>query len=517
MSKKLLIFSLIAALLLAAGMYLLTRDAPTWRATSTTSKLEVWCAAGLKAPVEELALSYERAYGTRLQINYGGSGTLLSNMEAARTGDVLLAADAAYATLAQKKGLAQETIALAQMRSVLAVKSGNPLQIKGWADLLQRPELKLGLCNPESAAIGATIKSIAEKHQQWPQLRDAAEVMKSTVSELALDLKAGALDAAFMWDQTAASLPELATVSCSELADTIVTVPGAVLTTSKQPRSALHFLRWIASAEHGAPVFRKHHFTAQGGDAWEEMPTLTIYAGSVNRPALEGALKIFTEREGVQVQTVYNGCGMLCSAMQALAKDPGGKVPDAYYACDVCFVPPVADLFPEAVRLSETDIIIAVAKGNPHGIHSLTDLTKPLLRVGVCDARQSALGFLTERLLDRAALLPGVSERIVTRVPTADLLVNQLRAGSLEAAIVYAANLSGVGDALDSVKIDHPAAKAVQPYAVSAKSPHRQLAGRLLELLKSRQAEFVKAGFRLLENESAVPSKAFDAPGFQKQ
>ena len=51
--------------------------------------------------------------------------------------------------------------------------------------------------------------------------------------------------------------------------------------------------------------------------------------------------------------------------MKTMGDSSNPKFPDAYYACDVCFVPPVAQQFPEAVMLTETDIVIAVPKGNP--------------------------------------------------------------------------------------------------------------------------------------------------------
>ena len=236
----------------------------------------------------------------------------------------------------------------------------------------------------------------------------------------------------------------------------------------------------------------------------------------MNRPAIENVLTRFCEREGAQIKTVYNGCGVLCATMRAATAN-SANLPDAYYACDICFVSPVADTFSEAVRLTETDIVIAVPAGNPAGIRTLADLTKPGLRVGICDLRQSALGFLTERLLDRMALREAVGQRVGTRVPTADLLVNQLRAGALDVAIVYRANVAALANVVEALPIDHPAAKAVQPFAVADRSPNRQLAGRLLETLQAHKGDLVKAGFRPLDETAAVPSKSFEAPEFDRK
>jgi ABC-type molybdate transport system substrate-binding protein len=177
-----------------------------------------------------------------------------------------------------------------------------------------------------------------------------------------------------------------------------------------------------------------------------------------------------------------------------------GERPDAYFACDVSFMNQVQDLFLDSANVSETDILIAVPKGNPRGIASLHDLTKEGLKLGVANAEQSALGALTERMLEGAGLLKGVMANVRSQTPTADMLVNQLRAGGLDAVIVYEANISQVRDRLDIVRIDLPSAKAVQPYAVAKGSSHKHLTRRLLDAITSAESQqhYRTAGFRWL-------------------
>ena len=107
------------------------------------------------------------------------------------------------------------------------------------------------------------------------------------------------------------------------------------------------------------------------------------------------------------------------------------KFPDLYYACDLCFVPPVADVFPEAVSLTETDIGIVVRKDNPHGVKTLADLAQPGLKVGLCNAEQSTLGYMTRGMLKSSGLHDSIHKNVVVETPTADLLVTQMRAGAL--------------------------------------------------------------------------------------
>jgi molybdate transport system substrate-binding protein len=102
----------------------------------------------------------------------------------------------------------------------------------------------------------------------------------------------------------------------------------------------------------------------------------------VNRPAIQDLVQAFANREGITVTTVFNGCGILCAAMKTMQDSSNPKFPDVYYACDVCFVPPVAKHFPEAVLLTEAEIVIAVPKGNPKSIKTLADLAPSSPRWG---------------------------------------------------------------------------------------------------------------------------------------
>jgi molybdate transport system substrate-binding protein len=214
--------------------------------------------------------------------------------------------------------------------------------------------------------------------------------------------------------------------------------------------------------------------------------------------------------------TVFNGCGILCASMKTMGGADDPKFPDAYYACDLCFVPPVADMFPEAVILTQTDIGIVVKKRNPRGVKTLADLAQPNLRVGLCNAEQSTLGYMTRGMLKSSGLNDSVRKNVVVETPTADLLVTQLRAGALDAAIVYRVNTqAAAAESLDFLPIQHEGAKAVQPFSVRTSSPNAQLGQRLLTFLKANRAKFEQAGFQW-RGEEAIPSKDIKVPDWLK-
>jgi ABC-type molybdate transport system substrate-binding protein len=292
---------------------------------------------------------------------------------------------------------------------------------------------------------------------------------------------------------------------------------AAVLSTCSQTQAALKFARYLAAPDKGGSIFEKYGFKPAGGDLWMAKPEMILYSGGVNRPAIEKLVQEFADREGITVTTVFNGCGILCASMKAMKDAANPKFPDAYYACDVCFVPPVAEHFPEAVMLTETEIVIAVPKGNAKQIKTLADLAQTGLKLGVCNAQQSTLGFMTQAILKSSNLMDSVMKNVVVQVPTADFLVNQMRAGALDAAIVYKVNVQQVAEHFDMIPLPADKARAVQPFAVRHDSPHKHLSNRLLAYLKNHKESFEAAGFVWKGGESPVPSSQLDIPPWLKQ
>lgn len=507
--KKLAALLLTIAALLAALALLQRRGTTT--AGPTATALTVYCAAGLKQPVEAIAAKYRAEFGVEVQLQYGPTGALISNLRVAKRGDLFIAADDGSIADARKFELVREVLPLVRQHPVIAVRAGNPKNIRALADLL-RDDVKLALTNPDAASISRVSK--AALGDTWAKLAARATVMKPTVTEIAADLSLGAVDAAILWDATVPQFKGLVAVEVPELKDRVENASAAVLAFCPQPAAALKFARYLAAPEQGGAVFQSHGFQLAGGDKWAEKPELILYSGGVNRLAIEKLLKQFADREGVNVTTVFNGCGVLCATMKTMDSATSPRFPDAYYACDLCFVPPVAAQFPEAFLLTETEIGIVVRKGNPKNVKTLADLAQPSLKLGLCNAEQSTLGFMTRGMLKQTGLLDSVRKNVVVEVPTADFLINQMRAGGLEAAVVYRVNAAPQAEHLEFFPIKHEGARAIQPFAVRERSPNRQLARRLLDLLKANRGEFEAAGFQWRGNEPALKSKDIKVPEY---
>jgi molybdenum ABC transporter molybdate-binding protein len=482
----------VLSIVAAAALVALLWWAPARPARSKPGQpLLVYCAAGLKAPVEQVAHEYERLFGGAIQLQYGGSGTLLSNLRVTGRGDLFLAADQSYLDLARASNLLAEIIPLAHMIPVIAVPKGNPRQVRGVAELL-RPGLRIGLANPDAAAIGKVTRDLLQKAGVWAALEKQTTVFKPTVNDVANDIKLGAVDAGILWDATVGQYPELQGVAVPELVPGRQAVAIGVLRSSTQPTAALRFARYLGARDKGLKVFASAGFRPADGDLWAAAPEVVLYSGGLNRLGVEQAIQRFELREGARVARVYNGCGILVAQLKA------GQRPDAFLACDVSYLRDVRDMFSDATEISETDIVILVPKGNPKRLLKLADLGGAGLRLGVANAQQSTLGDLTARLLRTEGCYDAVMANVKAQTPTADLLVNQIRTGSLDAVVVYEVNASQVRDLFELIPIQQPGALAVQPYAVGRNSEHRLLMERLLEAIRAPESRrhYESVGFR---------------------
>ncbi len=499
--KKMTSLGLLLMLILGALLFLISKpsDGPNGE-----EPLLLYCAAGTKPPVLELAKQFEAEYGVKIQIQYGGSGTLLSNIEISRKGDLYIAADHSYIEIAEQKGLIAETLPLARQRPVIAVAKGNPKKIQSLEDLL-RPDLRIALGNPEAASIGRQTKKLLEQAGVWAAIKKQVErtgVFKPTVPEVANDIKLGAVDAGIIWDATTAQYPELEAIHLPLFDAAKNEISIAVLASGRQPTGALRFARYLNS-KIGNRVFKQYGFEAVDGDEWAWHPEITFFCGSVNRRAVDEVIKEFEAREGVTVNTIYNGCGILTGQMRTIQQKEGSAgFPDVYMACDRYYLENVRDWFQEDVDISEADIVIAVPRGNPKNIQGIADLAKPGMRISVGQPEQCTIGALTRIMLGKMGVYDDVMKNVVMQTASSAMLVPTVTTKSVDATISYITDTKAESDKVEAVKIDSPFARAVQPFSIARSSDWKYLGRRLFNNIAAAKEHFEKAGFRFrLRNE----------------
>ncbi len=485
---------LASLLLLGALVWMLAN--PGDKSDTPTGTLLVYCAAGMSKPMEEIAAAYEREYGVRVQLQFGGSGTLLSNIKVSGAGDVFLAADNSYLEFAREENLIDEVMPAVRLTPVIVVPRGNPKNVTTLADLT-REGLRVCLANPDAASIGRVCQLLLQSQGLWTQVEanvTKSGVFKPTVNDIANDLKIGAADVGLLWDALIGQYPELESVPIPDSSPFAQTSSFALLKSAKNPGAALRFMRYATARDRGLEIFKKHHYPVVEGDAWAMRPEIVYFSGGVNRVAIADTLAAFAAREGVDIVTSYNGCGILVGQIKA------GDTPDVYHTCDASFMNPVLSQFEVPDQLSNTAIVILVQEGNPKDINALADLARPGLQVGLATEELSTLGTMTAVLLKEAGLYDAVRPNVVVTSPQGDMLVSQLTVGKLDAAIVYQANTMFVGDKTERITIPMEHAVATQTYAVAKDTPYPNLLERLRLRLRDTTSKeaYVAAGFSVL-------------------
>ena len=236
---------------------------PAAAPSAAGGSLYLYAGAGLQTAVEELGRAFTAKTGVPVESDYGGSGMLISRLRLARTGDLFMPGDRWYVDLAAKEGLVESAADVCWFVPVILVPKGNPKNIRGLADLA-RPGLRLGLGDARACQVGRATGEILAKNKL-----DAAAIRKNTVfssvtvNELGLQIQTGQLDAAIVWDATAAQY--------TASADAVPIPPGenvfshvtvAVLKSTKDRALADAFVRFLLSAE-GQALFRKHHYRTE--------------------------------------------------------------------------------------------------------------------------------------------------------------------------------------------------------------------------------------------------------------
>ncbi len=256
-----LVCALTLGILLFAGCSPNKKEGET--ALSPKPRLLLYCGAGIRPPVAEIASAFEKKRNLVVETDYAGSEVLLASIKLTRRGDLYMPGDVRYVEQAQKEGLIASSRTACYFVPVILVRKGNPNKVLGMTDLT-RKGLRVGLGDPQACAIGKVTVDILKLNGIKLAHVEPNVVFRSlTVNELGLQIKTGKIDATIVWDAIAAQYPEEGEiVSIPKDSNVISTVPIAVLRSSKRPREAAAFQQFVVSEEARA-IFAKHHYTTE--------------------------------------------------------------------------------------------------------------------------------------------------------------------------------------------------------------------------------------------------------------
>jgi molybdate transport system substrate-binding protein len=290
MSWRRIVLVTLVCLLVAAGLLVALRAGGATAAPAARKKvtLLVHAGAGLRPALDELGRVYQEKTGTQIAYNYKGSACLLPDVLMSGKGDVYIPGEDYYARQAADRKLVKAGYpTVATMSTVIIVQPGNPKHIRGLADLA-KPGIRLGLGDPKAVACGRAAKQSLEKAKLWEGARKNMVMSALNVTELSNGLKLKHLDAAIVWNATAAiyGSTDLQQIALPAQETTTSMVPAAVVAASRRSREAQRYVDFLASPE-ATRIFVKHGYGAPPAPA-----ALRVATGSAPRLRTVGAGKM---------------------------------------------------------------------------------------------------------------------------------------------------------------------------------------------------------------------------------
>ena len=118
-------------------------------------ELLFFCGAAVAVPMREIVKNYEQETGVRVNVTYSGSGTLLSQMELTKRGDVYLCGSPDYIEIGIRRGLLIEGTdkIVSYLVPAILVPKENPKNIQKLEDLTKK-DVRIGMGNPETVCLG---------------------------------------------------------------------------------------------------------------------------------------------------------------------------------------------------------------------------------------------------------------------------------------------------------------------------------------------------------------------------
>jgi molybdate transport system substrate-binding protein len=253
-------------------------------------ELFVFAGAASKPPTEEAARAFEKKTGIKVNITFGGSGFVLSQMTLAKKGDIYFPGSSDFMEVSKRKGVvfAESEKHVVYLVSAINVQKGNPKGIKSLKDLT-KPGLRVAIASPDAVCVGLYAVEIIEKNLKPDEkaafrknIVNYTESCEKTATVICLK----AADAVIGWRVFQYWDPErIETIPLrKEEIIRIGYIPIAISKFSSDRPLAQRFIDFILSDE-GGTIFRKYHYFMSPDEAFKWIGEQKPVGGEYKVPA----------------------------------------------------------------------------------------------------------------------------------------------------------------------------------------------------------------------------------------
>jgi molybdate transport system substrate-binding protein len=250
----------------------------------------MYAGSASQPPAEEAIQLFEEKTGIKIEVTFGGSGKVLSEMKLAKQGDLYFPGSSDYMEKAKKDGdVIPDTQAIVTyLVPAINVQKGNPHNIQTLKDLT-RPGIKVAIANPETVCVGLYAVEIiemnfspAEKEAFKANLLNYTESCEKTATAISLKQ----VDAVIGWSVFEHWDPEkIQTIplAASQI-PRVGYIPIAVASYTKKQAAAQQFIDFLVSKE-GQAIFAKYGYFATPEEAIASIGEAKPVGGEYTLPA----------------------------------------------------------------------------------------------------------------------------------------------------------------------------------------------------------------------------------------
>jgi len=232
---------------------------------SASAKLLLFAGAASKPATEEVVKDFRRKTGISVDVVFGGSGFVLSQMKLSRRGDIYFPGSSDFLEVAKREGLIypESEKVVVYLVPAINVQKGNPKRIYSLKDLTKKG-IRLAIANPEMVCVGTYAVEIVERNlnsQEKESLRKNLVNYTESCEKTANVISLRAVDAVIGWRVFQYWDPErIETVYLKpEEIPRIGYIPVAISKFAQDRALAQKFIDFIISPQ-GKSIFRKYRY-----------------------------------------------------------------------------------------------------------------------------------------------------------------------------------------------------------------------------------------------------------------
>lgn len=220
--------------------------------------------------------------------------------------------------------------------------------------------------------------------------------------------------------------------------------------------------------------------------------SIVVFAAASLKPTFtEIGERFKTDNPGANVDFNFAGSSDLATQLTQ------GASADVFASADTAQMDTVAGAgltTGTPVNFASNTLVIVTAPGNPKGVTSFADLTKPGLNVVVCQ-QPVPCGAAAQRIEDKT----GVQLNPVSEEPNVTDVLNKVTTGQADAGLVYLTDAANAADKVTTVDFPEAGdAVNVYPIAVLKKASQSSLAQKFVDLVTGEPGQKIldQAGFK---------------------